>query len=68
MLNVSALKWIAWVLVMIGGINWGLVGLFNINIVTAVLGMGLLSRLVFILVGISAGYLIYLAIQKKDMM
>lgn len=57
--------WIALVLVLIGGINWGLVGLFNTNIITAILG-GILGRIVFIIVGVAAGYLCYLIYAEKS--
>lgn len=43
------------ILVIVGGLNWGLVGIFNFDLVAAILGTGsLLSRLVYILVGVSA--------------
>lgn len=46
---------VALALVIIGGLNWGLVGLFEFNLVTALLGEGsALSRIVFSLVGLSA--------------
>jgi len=60
MKNLDLYGKIAWVLVIIGAINWFLVGLFNVNIVAGILGVGFLSRLVYILVGVGAGYLIYL--------
>lgn len=42
-------------LVIVGGLNWGLVGLFNVDLVAALFGAGsLLSRIVYILVGASA--------------
>jgi len=42
-------------LVIVGGLNWGLVGLFNFDLVAVILGSGsVLSRAVYILVGISA--------------
>lgn len=42
-------------LVIVGGLNWGLVGLFNFDLVAAILGAGsMLSRIVYILVGLSA--------------
>jgi uncharacterized membrane protein YuzA (DUF378 family) len=42
-------------LVIIGGINWGLVGLFGFDLVAAIFGqMSALSRIVYTLVGISA--------------
>ena len=46
---------VALVLLIIGGLNWGLVGLFAFDLVAAVFGgMTVLSRLVYILVGVSA--------------
>jgi len=45
------------VLVVIGGLNWGLVGLFNFDLVQAILGsVPVLARLVYILVGLAAVY------------
>lgn len=46
---------IALVLLVVGGLNWALVGLFNFDLVAAIFGdMSVLSRLVYILVGLSA--------------
>lgn len=47
----------AFALVVIGAVNWGLVGLMNLNLVSTVLGMGMLEKLVYILVGASGVYL-----------
>ena len=42
-------------LLIVGGLNWGLVGLFDFDLVAALLGqMSALSRLVYTLVGVSA--------------
>ena len=42
-------------LVIVGGLNWGLVGAFDFDLVAAIFGpMSALSRLVYILVGLSA--------------
>lgn len=42
-------------LLIVGGLNWGLVGLFNFDLVAALFGeMSMLSRLVYSLVGVSA--------------
>lgn len=52
------LDWIAWILVIVGGLNWGLVGLFNLNIVAVIFGgLPILAKLIYILVGIAAIYL-----------
>lgn len=46
---------IALVLVIIGGLNWGLVGLFNFNLVTAIFGAWpVVERIIYTLVGLSA--------------
>lgn len=43
------------VLVIIGGLNWGLVGLFNFNLVDSIFGVGSVgSKVVYIIVGIAA--------------
>ena len=59
-MRLNTIDWIAYVLTIIGGLNWGLVGAFNFDLVAAIFGeMSLLSRIVYILVGVSAIYLIY---------
>ncbi len=53
------LYWIALVLLVIGGLNWLLVGLFEFDLVAAIFGeMSTLSRLVYVLVGLSALYVL----------
>lgn len=44
------------ILVIVGGLNWGLVGLFQFDLVATLFGgqTALLSRIVYILVGLSA--------------
>ena len=45
---------IALTLIIIGAINWGLIGLFNFNLVDTIFGtMSILSRIIYILVGLS---------------
>jgi hypothetical protein len=44
-------------LIIVGGLNWGLVGLFNFNLVDRIFGdMSVLSRITYVLVGLSALY------------
>lgn len=48
---------IAAVLLVVGGLNWGLVGVFHFDLVAAIFGdMSVLSRIVYILVGVAALY------------
>lgn len=45
---------IALILIIIGAINWGLIGIFNFNLVDTIFGaMSVISRIIYILVGIS---------------
>ena len=48
---------IAAVLVIVGGLNWGLVGIANVDLVATLFGeMSSMSRVVYALVGVSALY------------
>lgn len=45
---------LSFVLLAIGGLNWGLIGLFDFNLIGAMFGaMSLLSRIIYIVVGIA---------------
>ncbi len=64
-MRLNALDWVAMVLLIVGGLNWGLVGLFDIDVVARILGvMTTASRTVYILVGLAAVYSIYLCVRK----
>jgi uncharacterized membrane protein YuzA (DUF378 family) len=61
----SALDWIAMILVIVGGLNWGLVGLLELDLVELIFGsIPILMKLVYILVGLSALYMIYMVTKK----
>lgn len=64
MKDLSMYGWVALILVLIGGINWGLMGLFGFDLVSSIFGM-MLGRLIFIVVGVAAGYLGYLIYKDK---
>ena len=64
--NLSTLDWIVLILVIIGALNWGLIGLFEFNLVSAIFGeMTAISRVVYTLVGLSGLYLIIQAPKFK---
>ena len=57
--KLTSLDWLALVLVIIGGINWALIGFFSFDLVGAIFGsMSTLTRIIYVLVGLSALYLI----------
>ncbi|HBC84664.1 MAG TPA: DUF378 domain-containing protein [Clostridiales bacterium] len=56
---------IALLLIVIGAINWGLIGLFNFNLVDTIFGTAsLISRIIYVLVGISGLWGIKLLFDK----
>jgi len=61
----KSLNSIALLLAVVGAINWGLIGLFNLNLVSALLGSGtFLEKVVYILVGLSGALIGYNALTK----
>lgn len=53
-------------LVVVGGLNWGLVGLLNMNLVTTLLGEGtMLTTVVYVLVAASAAYVAATMLPKQ---
>lgn len=57
-MNNKVLHMVAYILLFVGGLNWGLVGLFNVDLVDLIFGgSSILAKLVYILVGASAVYL-----------
>lgn len=67
-MKLNALDIITIVLVVIGGLNWGLVGLFSFDLVAAIFGtMSWISRIVYVLVGLSAIYLAVMAFKFEKL-
>ena len=61
-------KWdaIAMWLVIIGGLNWGLVGLFKYDLVSHVFGdESFLTRVIFVLIGLSAAWMLMSASKMR---
>ena len=56
--KLKLVDWVAVALVVVGGLNWGLVGLLDFNLVTTIFGEGsVLTKAVYALVAVSAIYL-----------
>ena len=64
MAKMNPLDWIALVLLIVGGLNWGLVGVFNFNLVSVIFS-GVLENIVYGLVGSSALYSIWTLMKLK---
>lgn len=56
-MKLTTLDWVALILLVVGGINWGLVGAFDYNLVTMIFGaMSTATRVIYVLVGLAAVY------------
>jgi uncharacterized membrane protein YuzA (DUF378 family) len=63
--KLSVLDWICLILIIIGGLNWLLVGVFSFDLVAAIFGaMSIISRIVYILVGVGALYVLVFMLPK----
>jgi uncharacterized protein len=63
MSRLNPVSWISMALVTVGALNWGLVGLFNFNLVNALFGgIPVIESAVYILVGLAALGMIYTAV------
>lgn len=54
-MKMSTMDMVVWALLVIGGLNWGLVGAFDFNLVASIFGEGsTLEMIVYIIVGLAA--------------
>ena len=61
----SIIDWIALILLIIGGLNWGLVGVGDWNVVEIIFGsIPLLVTIIYVLVGLAGLYTIYYLFKK----
>lgn len=66
--KLNTLDWIALILLVVGGLNWLLVGLFSFDLVAYIFGyMTTVARVVYALVGVSAIYTLVISgsLRKK---
>jgi len=67
MQKLNTIGLIALVLVIIGGLNWGLVGFFGFDLVAALFGSAsMISNIIYDLVGLSALYLAFAYFMGKE--
>lgn len=67
MMRLNGLDWVALILVVIGGLNWGLVGLFGFDLVAWLFAsIPIIGTIIYILVGLAAIYMIVWAMKKQS--
>lgn len=66
MMKMNPMDWIVMILIIVGGLNWGLVGFFDYNLVSSIFGDGsTLSKVVYDLVGLAALWSLARAFMMK---
>lgn len=62
-MKMGTLDWIVFILVIIGGLNWGLVGFFEYDLVASLFGGmdSMVARIIYSLVGLSALYMLFMS-------
>jgi uncharacterized membrane protein YuzA (DUF378 family) len=66
--KLSGMDWLALILLIVGGLNWLLIGLFNFDLVAAIFGpMTAISKIIYVVVGLATIYVIFLSgkLMKK---
>ena len=64
MIKLDVIGQIILAILIIGGLNWGLIALFDFDLIAVIFGqLSLFSRLIYGLVGLSALYMIYILIK-----
>lgn len=64
-MKLNTIDLVALVLVIVGGLNWGLIGLLQYNLVEAILGATMLATIVYILVGLAAVYMAVISVKLE---
>lgn len=70
--HLNPLEWLAVILLAVGGLNWGLVGLFEFDLVAEIFGeefgtTNTVTRIIYVVVGISAIYAIIGLLRMEAM-
>jgi uncharacterized membrane protein YuzA (DUF378 family) len=59
-------KWVAVILIIVGALNWGLIGAFHVNAVAMLFGdASMMTRVIYMLVGLAGPYKLLLIATKK---
>lgn len=65
MAKVNPIDWFFLISLIIGGINWGLVGLFNYNLIAGFFGTNSgITNLIYIIIGMSALYVLTISLVR----
>lgn len=66
-MKMSGMDWVVWILLFVGGLNWGLVGAFDYNLVDTLFGVdSTVAMILYILVGVAAVWSLFSMFMKGN--
>ena len=65
-MRMNTIEWVFFVLVVVGGLNWGLIGLFDFNLVAEIFTSKDLQRVIYALVGIATVALLVSVLSRRE--
>ncbi|MFL0195884.1 DUF378 domain-containing protein [Clostridium sp. WILCCON 0269] len=68
MYKFSIIDKVSLILIVVGALNWGLIGLFNFNIIEIIFGdpVNLIGRILYIIIGVAGLNMIMLFFKTKN--
>lgn len=65
-MKMNMIDWVAFLLVVVGGINWGLIGFLSFDLVATIFAFApIVARVIYCVVGVAAVYSLYMALKLK---
>lgn len=66
-MKIGTIEWIVLVLVILGGLNWGVYGIYNYNLIDALFGFGsTIGRTIYDLIGLASIWLIFMVAKLQS--
>ena len=67
MKNAHLIDVVVAILLLVGGLNWGLMGLFDMNVIASIFGMmSMLTRVIYVAIGLAAAYRVVLWLKARS--
>lgn len=65
-MKMNMVDWLAFILVVVGGINWGLIGFLGFDLVATIFAFApIVARVIYCVVGVAAVYSLYMGLKMK---
>lgn len=65
-MRMSTIEWIFYILLVVGGLNWGLIGFFDFNLVAELFESESIQRVIYALVGVATIFSLVSTLMRSD--